>query len=108
MKLLPILVATAVSARAVDREQHTLLVDQVSRPENETPAIGVHFTASYAVAAARFGNGTISDLARIEGDAEYINLMSRWMQLDTISCRERRRDNWQVQSFTFVLKHLTN
>jgi hypothetical protein len=42
------------------------------------PAIGVHFTTSYAVAAARYQNGTLRDLVRVAGDAEYIDLMRRW------------------------------
>jgi hypothetical protein len=44
------------------------------------PSIGVHFTTSYAVAAARYQDGTTRELIRVAADADYIELMSRWTQ----------------------------
>ncbi|KNG51421.1 hypothetical protein TW65_01436 [Stemphylium lycopersici] len=47
------------------------------------PGIGVHFTASYAVAAAHYESGETKDLVRIDGDAEYTELMLRWTDEST-------------------------
>jgi len=44
-----------------------------------TPSIGVHFTTTQAVVAARYPNGTTIDVVQIPGDAGYTDLMSRWM-----------------------------
>ena len=44
-----------------------------------TPSIGVHFTTTQAVVAARYPNGTTLDVVQIPGDAGYTDLMSRWM-----------------------------
>lgn len=79
------LVAPLVSARVV---QQVPILGEVAKDFGQTivqevaPAIGVHFTTSYAVAAARYQDGTTRDLVRIEADAEYIELMSRWTQLE--------------------------
>jgi hypothetical protein len=85
MKLVYLLVAPLASARVVRLQQQQVPILESSAnefvptaQEAVAPAIGVHFTTSYAVAAARFQNGTTRDLARVAGDAEYIDLMSRW------------------------------
>jgi hypothetical protein len=85
MKLIFLLVAPLVSARVVGTQQQVPILASVANEivqptsqEEVAPAIGVHFTTSYAVAAARYQNGTTRDLAKIVGDAEYINLMARW------------------------------
>ncbi|KAL1792121.1 hypothetical protein ACET3X_009872 [Alternaria dauci] len=44
-----------------------------------TPSIGVHFTTTQTVVAARYPNGTTIDVVQIPGDAGYTELMSRWM-----------------------------
>lgn len=44
-----------------------------------TPSIGVHFTTTQAVVAARYPNGTTIDVVQIPGDDGYTDLMSRWM-----------------------------
>jgi hypothetical protein len=54
------------------------------------PAIGVHFTTSYAVAAARYQNGTIQDLARVAGSTEYIDLMKQWTNWE----KDINRHDW--------------
>lgn len=46
----------------------------------EAPMVGVHFTTSYAIASVRYQNGTLRDLGKIDGDAEYVETMSRWAQ----------------------------
>jgi hypothetical protein len=85
MKLSYFLVLPVVSARVIDRQQAPILeaasedvVQSAIYEDNILPAIGVHFTTSYAVAAARYQNGTTRDLARVEGNAQYIQFMSRW------------------------------
>jgi hypothetical protein len=77
LNLLLLLVAPLLSARVVQsRQQIPILGENEKEP---APSIGVHFTTSYAVAAARYENGTTKDLAKVTGNAEYIGLMSRWM-----------------------------
>jgi hypothetical protein len=61
MKLLAALVVPLVSARVVRFEPQVPLV----QAEDAAPGIGVHFTASYATAAARYENGTTRDLVRV-------------------------------------------
>lgn len=61
--------------------------------EHVAPGIGIQFTTSYALAAARFANGTVKDLAKIQGDAEYIELMSRWMEE---GAKYDWREDWSV------------
>jgi L-cystine uptake protein TcyP (sodium:dicarboxylate symporter family) len=91
MKLACLFVVPLVSARVVRPQAQIPIVGQVGNIETEivqssaqniteeiAPAIGIHFTTSYAVAAARYENGTTRDLLRVAGDAEYIDLMSRW------------------------------
>ncbi|KAF2472090.1 uncharacterized protein BDR25DRAFT_302876 [Lindgomyces ingoldianus] len=63
-----------VSSRVISRLRETPLLSS----QEGAPGIGLHFTTSYATAAIRYDNGTIVDLVRIEADAEYIDLMSRW------------------------------
>ncbi|KAH6851597.1 hypothetical protein BKA58DRAFT_392131 [Alternaria rosae] len=80
-----LLLVPLASARAVRYHNQIPIVeetvnDHTSAEElDATPSIGVHFTTLQAVAAARYPNGTTIDLAQIPGDAEYIDLMSRWM-----------------------------
>jgi hypothetical protein len=85
MKLLYLLLAPLVSARVVRTQQQIPIlasiasgIVQPTAQDEVAPAIGVHFTTSYAVAAARYQNGTTRDLAKVAGNAEYIDLMSRW------------------------------
>lgn len=85
MKLSYFLVLPVVSARVIDRQQVPILeavpedvIQSTTHEDNILPAIGVHFTTSYALAAARYQNGTIRDLAKVEGNAQYIQFMSRW------------------------------
>jgi hypothetical protein len=81
-----LLVAPLASAGVVRTQQQIPMLasgaNEVVQPdanqEEGLPAIGVHFTTSYAVAAARYQNGTTRDFAKVLGDAEYIDLMSRW------------------------------
>lgn len=101
MRLVPLLAASAVGA-AVVRDQQIPLVEHSSGQAGsggpltveegiDQPSIGVHFTSSNAVAAARYSNGTTLDLAKVEGDADYIDLMSRWMGIHPESTREATR-----------------
>jgi hypothetical protein len=52
-------------------------------PKNETAkedavlGVGIHFTMSYGIAAARYESGKIEDLVLIEGGDEYVDLMAR-------------------------------
>lgn len=85
MKLSYLLVLPVVGARVIGTQQVPVLAAPSEHAEQSTayednapPTVGVHFTTSYAVAAARYQNGTIRDLARVEGDARYIDFMSRW------------------------------
>ncbi|KAF2631941.1 hypothetical protein BU25DRAFT_406462 [Macroventuria anomochaeta] len=75
MKLLAALVVPLVGARVVRLEQTPLVQEHT---QSLAPGIGVHFTTSYATAAAKYENGTTVDLVRVEADADYIELMSRW------------------------------
>jgi hypothetical protein len=59
---------------------HVKEVGKVIAQEADASTIGVHFTTSYAVAAARYQDGTTRDLVRVAADADYIELMSRWTQ----------------------------
>jgi hypothetical protein len=91
MKLACFFVVPLVGARVVRTQAQIPIVGQVGYVETEivqssaqdstegiAPSIGVHFTTSYAVAAARYENGTTRDLVRVTGDAEYNDMMSRW------------------------------
>lgn len=86
MKLIYLLATPLVGARVVTLQQQTAIIgDEIEKNEAKTivhdesaPVVGVHFTTSYAVAAARYQNGTMRDLGKVLGDAEYIDLMSRW------------------------------
>ncbi|KAH7388725.1 hypothetical protein BKA66DRAFT_56992 [Pyrenochaeta sp. MPI-SDFR-AT-0127] len=88
MRLLPFVIVPLASARVVQLQQAPIVTGEVAvsnpelgeEPANDiAPAIGVHFTTSYAVAAARYHNGTTKELVKVKGDAEYIELMTRWM-----------------------------
>ncbi|KAF2856327.1 hypothetical protein T440DRAFT_413492 [Plenodomus tracheiphilus IPT5] len=86
MKFFPLIAACGVRAAVIREPQQVPILEhtEVHTPHlgeegPSRPSIGVHFTSSHAVPAARYSNGTILDLATIEGDAEYIDLMSRWM-----------------------------
>jgi hypothetical protein len=78
MKFLKLLLVVPLAgARVVSSQQQVPIFEEVA--ENATPHIGVHFTNSYALAAARCQNGTTRDIVKVAGNAEYIGLMSRWM-----------------------------
>ncbi|KAF2131398.1 hypothetical protein P153DRAFT_383509 [Dothidotthia symphoricarpi CBS 119687] len=76
MKLYPLLVAPLVGARVVQlpQQQQQVLVQE----EGGAVGVGVQFTTSHAVAAARYEDGTVRDLVRIEADSEYFELLSQW------------------------------
>jgi hypothetical protein len=91
MRLLHLFIVPLASARVIRMQQQTPILEEVGHvgtaseqssaqktTEEIAPAIGVHFTTSYAIAAARYQNGTTRDLGRVAGDAAYIDLMSRW------------------------------
>lgn len=87
MQLIYFLVVPLVSARVLRTTQQIPILGDVaeevvkhSAQEESAPAIGVHFTTSYAVAAARYQNGTMRNLVRVAADADYIDLLSRWTQ----------------------------
>ena len=65
MKLLAALVVPLVSARVVRFEPQVPLVETQVSGDDAAPGIGVHFTASYATAAAQYENGTTWDLVRV-------------------------------------------
>jgi hypothetical protein len=78
MKVLGLLlVVPLASARVVQSPQQIPISGEVV--SDTAPSVGVHFTTSCAVAAARYRNGTTRDIVKVAGDAEYISLMSRWM-----------------------------
>ncbi|KAF1939559.1 hypothetical protein EJ02DRAFT_408380 [Clathrospora elynae] len=92
MKFLSLLlIVPLVSARVVrylqqipiteEGDKHAATIEELETRKAVVPGVGVHFTTSYAVAAARHQNGTRRDLVRIDGDAYYTELMSRWMDL---------------------------
>ncbi|KAI4695717.1 hypothetical protein J4E81_006045 [Alternaria sp. BMP 2799] len=92
MKLFGLLLLVPLaSARAVQYHHQIPIVEEpldkhtTAEGLDAPPSIGVHFTTSQAVAAARYPNGTTIDVAQIPGDAEYIDLMSRWMTPHTSS-----------------------
>lgn len=64
MKLLAALVVPLVGARVVSFEQVPIL-RHTEVEETAVPAVGVHFTTSYATAAAKYENGTTVDLVRV-------------------------------------------
>ncbi|KAH7414408.1 hypothetical protein DE146DRAFT_640225 [Phaeosphaeria sp. MPI-PUGE-AT-0046c] len=85
MKLSYFLILPVVSAGVIITQQTPVLQDveentiQSTTYENIAhPVIGVHFSTSYAIAAARYQNGTTQDLSKVAGDLEYIELMARW------------------------------
>jgi hypothetical protein len=84
MKFLYLLGAQLVSAGVIGVQQQVPILGHGEKEIGREvgPAIGVHFTTSYAVAAARYQNGTVRDLGKVVGDAEYIELMSRWTAWD--------------------------
>lgn len=89
MQFFPFFIACAVGAAVIGEQQQVPFLENVERIESDTrhvqgeelerPSIGVHFASSHAVPAARYSNGTILDLRSVEGDDEYIDLMSQWM-----------------------------
>jgi hypothetical protein len=108
------LVAPLASARVVRLQQQQVPILESSAnefvptaQEEVAPAIGVHFTTSYAVAAARFQNGTTRDLARVAGDAEYIDLMSRWTAWKDEKSEFATRD-WYIHTFTLPNHNIAN
>lgn len=102
MKLLSFCVIGAASAHVVrSQDQQFPIVGDVLEDvaprvllgeddvKDFAPGIGIHFTTSYAVAAARYQNGTIRDMVKVRGDAEYIELMTRW-----VKTRQSWREDW--------------
>ncbi|USP74431.1 hypothetical protein yc1106_01705 [Curvularia clavata] len=75
------------SARVVRHAQQIPMADNTSddipTPQDQTkhtpPSIGLQFTTTHAMAAARYDNGTTRDLVKMEGEPEYQDLMRRWM-----------------------------
>src|SRR5689334_1115536 len=75
------------SARVVRHAQQIPMADNTSddiaTPQDQTkhtpPSIGLQFTTTHAMAAARYENGTTRDLVKMEGESEYQDLMRRWM-----------------------------
>jgi hypothetical protein len=63
MKLLAALVVPLVGARVVRYEQVPIVGHE--EVDDTKPAVGVHFTTSYATAAAKYENGTTVDLVRV-------------------------------------------
>jgi 2-keto-3-deoxy-L-rhamnonate aldolase RhmA len=100
MKFLVLVVVPLVGARVVQTQQQIPIIGSpgnidatISRPfslgttDEWVPTVGVHFTTSYAVASARYQNGTMRDLGKVVGDAAYVDLMSRWAEAkDDGSC----------------------
>ncbi|KAH4047273.1 hypothetical protein HBI04_051810 [Parastagonospora nodorum] len=87
MQLIYFLVVPLVSARVIGTTQQIPIPGHVAEDvvkhiaqEESALAIGVHFTTSYAVAAARYKNGTTRTLVKVAADADYIDLLSRWSQ----------------------------
>lgn len=64
MRLLAALVVPLVGARVVRYEQ-VPIVGHTQVEDTAKPAVGVHFTTSYATAAANYENGTTVDLVRV-------------------------------------------
>jgi 2-keto-3-deoxy-L-rhamnonate aldolase RhmA len=100
MKFLVLVVVPLVGARVVQTQQPIPIIGSpgnidatIARPlslgttEEEVPTVGVQFTTSYAVASARYQNGTMRDLGKVVGDAAYVELMSQWAEAkDDVSC----------------------
>jgi hypothetical protein len=91
MKLVHLFAVPVASASVIKMQQHVAIPAGVGivttdimqltaqKVTNEiAPSIGIHFATSYAVAATRYRNGTVQDLVRVAGSAEYIDLMTRW------------------------------
>jgi ATP-dependent protease HslVU (ClpYQ) peptidase subunit len=75
-------IVRVLSVRAATDVHQVPIMGGVGAPDSAVVGeigIGIHFTTSYAVAVARYQNGTTQDIATISADAEYINVMSRWM-----------------------------
>ncbi|KAF1840846.1 uncharacterized protein K460DRAFT_370827 [Cucurbitaria berberidis CBS 394.84] len=115
MKFIAFFVFGAASARAVhspQQQQVPILGEAVedvsSQPseatEDAAPGIGVHFTNSYAIASARYQNGTTRDLVKVEGDAQYIELMTRWMNTRQGSSLPISRDAVTLSNFLHTLQ----
>ncbi|KAH6615004.1 hypothetical protein C7974DRAFT_57295 [Boeremia exigua] len=77
MRLFATLVVPLVGARVIRFEPQVPII-QKEIEDASAPAVGVHFTTSYATAAAKYENGTTVDLVRIDADSDYIDLMSQW------------------------------
>lgn len=106
MRFFPLFLASAVGAAVVGVHEQVLLVEHslgqagsgdryTNKEETERPSVGVHFTSSNAVAAARYPNGTIVDLAKVKGGADYIDLMSRWLSSNSESPWNKKEDAWK-------------
>lgn len=64
MKLLAALVVPLVGAHVIWYEQQIPILHKEIE-ESAAPAVGIHFTTSYATAAATYENGTTVDLVRV-------------------------------------------
>ncbi|KAI8936301.1 hypothetical protein NX059_006720 [Plenodomus lindquistii] len=103
MRFLPLIAACSVGAATIKEQQQVPIQEHIEskihRPKEEDfnrPSIGIHFTSSHAIPAARYPNGTTLDLTTVEGDAEYMGLMSRWMRKASNPSRRQRslRKDW--------------
>ncbi|KAL6155650.1 hypothetical protein ACJBU6_05856 [Exserohilum turcicum] len=79
--------APLASARPANHAHQIPIVpqpaDDIPAPATTTdtlaaPSIGLHFTTSYAAAAAHYANGTTRDLLTMDGDDDYKELILRW------------------------------
>lgn len=76
MKLLAALVVPLVSARVLRFEQQIPIVPKEVE-DTAAPAVGVHFTTSYATAAAKYENGTTVDLIKVcQAIFRYVSLLT--------------------------------
>lgn len=88
MKFSPLLCLLPLAgARVVRHAQQIPMADNtvqdISTPQDQAkhtpPSVGLQFTTTHAMAAARYDNGTTRHLVRMEGEPEYQDLMRRWM-----------------------------
>ncbi|KAF2704466.1 hypothetical protein K504DRAFT_461225 [Pleomassaria siparia CBS 279.74] len=61
----------------------------------EVLGVGIHFTTSYAIAAARYERGFVEHLVRVSGSDEYIEAMARWADADNKRSCETKREKMQ-------------
>lgn len=79
MKFVSFLLFTLVRSYAIAQERQVPISKDWEIVEDASNVgIGIHFTASYATAAIRHGNGTIEEVGKIEGSGKYVDLVARW------------------------------